>query len=1056
MAPLYSGYIWIYVPSVGVPGEDEKSATKSEEGQPSLMQSLDGTNVVPVVTSPPSISSSRKSSVDNSKATGRYVKCFAAISDQGHFQWVEVKKQNELDTEQELKAKTKGYTTRSSYSIQLRPPKASDYGIDEEKQSRHEQPPEEVETESLTEPPMSSELVQVSVANKLKLFFFCIKISPSALKEVLLNTVEPTSRMSLNAAIAASAAAKAANKARHRLSSSLSMATSALPPLPSAKSQSHTGSISKGKNMTWQSIAMANENDPQHHGSQAPHPDRTMSATPGSVRSVPQKTSSTSLKTNISNISTAPSGSSGKEDEYIQFTSPSSGEPASPVSTAPPSSNVLSLAHSLQKAVMLNRQHSATNDGRTGMGSDNSITESSQSTPSSSSRSRLTLSEVMAAKQAAFPDSAAMLEQSKQMHEQMELHQRLQRAEERSRAKQQQQQQKREQLMQQEQHQQNQQQQQQPQPQSQPQPLDSSRVLVDASSSQSVNAACPFLELSETDASGEAYVMLKGYTETEEGWLALQTALEKFIDGPVREGNCALPPEDTLISSYHQPPEVQLSEKAQRYLSAKESLIEEVNLAKSKAAVEAARCPTPDVLSGGAIPTANGPVAQIRATSVSLTRWINLSGGSDRDRDKSKKGAAPQHHSPSSSSASLQTTHAQGADQHQQHSDTTTPTLTSAAGSFHPDDSTGTINSVDTKRTGTSSLSAVSHSNQFRSRPRLNHQRSADELLNTTFHQSAVEGRPHASSAVADAYYSTATAMMHSKSAGGVGQVGGNISRLKPGFKGRPKPQVSDDEGSHNSQKSGHNKKALSAAAAVGSLSLSKSSVMDYSKPKSASPRMGHTSVFGGGFRSHGGARSLSLTAATNNHLVDTTIMATMSSQDASSDDGSTGSRSDQGQSTEVEDVPTAAPEDRANRNSFYSLYSRAHNMVLHGRDHNSDGDIIESHHGSSSDSGGAEALSFAESEVPPHLLSPVEPTSNKEALPGLHPLEIANGSLLGPGQEPFPQRSLSGASSSLGHHHGSGGGNGPVGGGKKHQTVLGASKAAVSGVLGKFRKSVG
>ena len=362
------------------------------------------------------------------------------------------------------------------------------------------------------------------------------------------------------------------------------------------------------------------------------------------------------------------------------------------------------------------------------------------------------------------------------------------------------------------------------------------------------------------------------------------------------------------------------------------------------------------------------------------------------------------------------------------------------------------------KRNGTSSLSAVSHSSQFRSRPRLNHQRSADELMNTTFHQSAVDRRPHASSAVADAYYSTATAtaMMHSKSAGGVGHGGGgNGSRLKPGFKGKPKPQVSDDESSHSSQRSGHSKKALSAAAAVGSLSLSKSSVMDYSKPKSASPRMGHAPVFGG-FRSQGGARSLSLTAATNNHLVETTVMATMSSQDASSDDGSTGSRSDHGQSMEVEDVPTTAPEDRANRNSFYSLYSRAHNMVLHGRDHNSDGDIIGSHHGSGSGSGDAEVLSFAESEVPPHLQSPVEPTSNKEALPDLHPLEIGKSSLLGPGQEPFPQRSVSGASSSLGHHHESGGGNSPVSGGKKHQTVLGASKAAVSGVLGKFRKSVG
>lgn len=119
--------------------------------------------------------------------------------------------------------------------------------------------------------------------------------------------------------------------------------------------------------------------------------------------------------------------------------------------------------------------------------------------------------------------------------------------------------------------------------------------------------------------------------------IAFMTAI--LLEGPIKEQSCALPPEDTLISSYHQPPEVQLSEKAQRYLSAKESLIEEANLLKSKAAVEAARSPTPDVVSGGAIPTANGPVAQIRGASVSLTRWINLSGGGDRDRDKGKVGS---------------------------------------------------------------------------------------------------------------------------------------------------------------------------------------------------------------------------------------------------------------------------------------------------------------------------------------------------------------------------------------------------------------------------------
>jgi len=110
-----------------------------------------------------------------------------------------------------------------------------------------------------------------------------------------------------------------------------------------------------------------------------------------------------------------------------------------------------------------------------------------------------------------------------------------------------------------------------------------------------------------------------------------------------------LPPDDTLIPSYNLPPEIQLSEKANIFLSAKASLVEEAHLAASIAAVDAVRSPTPDMtrhdsglpttaapfsVGGGGVtvvgPTAtlvstNGPVAQIRATSVSLTRWMNLS-----------------------------------------------------------------------------------------------------------------------------------------------------------------------------------------------------------------------------------------------------------------------------------------------------------------------------------------------------------------------------------------------------------------------------------------------
>jgi len=127
-------------------------------------------------------------------------------------------------------------------------------------------------------------------------------------------------------------------------------------------------------------------------------------------------------------------------------------------------------------------------------------------------------------------------------------------------------------------------------------------------------------------------------------------------DNPIRKNISALPPDDTLIPSYYSPvplaTEIQLSEKAQQYLEAKQSLIDEAHLAAAVAAVDAARAPTPDLL--GSVPSGPmnggsgiagegpnsgslGPVAQIRATSVSLTRWMNLSGGGDREKSKAKE-----------------------------------------------------------------------------------------------------------------------------------------------------------------------------------------------------------------------------------------------------------------------------------------------------------------------------------------------------------------------------------------------------------------------------------
>ncbi|KAF9118272.1 hypothetical protein BGW39_001332 [Mortierella sp. 14UC] len=570
-APVYTGYVWLYIPQAPEPRERASKDLQPNSNPDSPETPLGG--------SPKSYASS------SNKASGRYVKCFAAINDQGHFQWVEVKKQNDLGQEQDAKADLRS-SSRSSYGIQLASSQKQTESpirrrVDDAASEDAEMAPP-FETTTIHK---DKELIQASMSHKLRLFFFCIKISPAALREVFITMVPETPSPSASppavvspettptaAASASSGAAKVANKVRHRLSSSLSaLTTAAKPPLPNVKSQSLSGSISKGKNATWPTMTPLHDKDGGLH--------------PGSCSNRPMshKASSASLKSHLSNISTVPPPPwiQSKEGDGQLVQSPNSAslaDPESPSSSTSSSSHVLSLAQGLQKAVRSTRSNSGsgTLDGLgrlPGYEGDAYGSRSAGSSPNSSgTRPKMTLSEAMAAKQASIPDSAATLEQSKLLQQQISLQQGQQRADER--------------LTRSMAYNHNY------------QPLQEAVNLDTRPTSESIRATCPFLELnkdSDDMDSDEPMITLKGYTETEDGWKVLQWALEKFLDEPIQDHNSALPPDDTLIPSYHFPPEIRLSEKANMFLSAKASLIEEANLAASMAAVDAVRSPTPDI-----------------------------------------------------------------------------------------------------------------------------------------------------------------------------------------------------------------------------------------------------------------------------------------------------------------------------------------------------------------------------------------------------------------------------------------------------------------------------
>ncbi|KAF9408454.1 hypothetical protein BGZ94_002306 [Podila epigama] len=177
LTPLYSGYIWLYIPNIPEAPVQDGSTVGS------------------------------RGNICITKASGRYVKCYATINDKGQLQWVEVKKQqglNETGTREGGKNKTgRRSSSRPSYAVQLTSqPRRPSVSIEGAPTSRPLDIPtpqhgDTIEVLSSPEPNLletsnsqqgaesGTRTVQASMAHKLRLYFFCIKISPASLAEVM-------------------------------------------------------------------------------------------------------------------------------------------------------------------------------------------------------------------------------------------------------------------------------------------------------------------------------------------------------------------------------------------------------------------------------------------------------------------------------------------------------------------------------------------------------------------------------------------------------------------------------------------------------------------------------------------------------------------------------------------------------------------------------------------------------------------------------------------------------------------------------------------------------
>ncbi|KAF9106247.1 hypothetical protein BGX27_009252, partial [Mortierella sp. AM989] len=638
-SPLYSGYIWLYVPNTHQPSTppSSKNGQNSSFSSVSMSKSSSGSSLTP-----PSATSGSKANICISKASGRYVKCFVVINSLGQFQWIEVNNENGKNSEMDSDD-LKEQVVNSSYGIQLNPKLAATLANPDKNTASILVNRTSVNEKAMLSGPARGS-VQVSMAHKLRLYFFCIKISISSMSEVLVEMVDTPETeekllLSRNSSFNRSGYAtptqhspppslnkKSPLRINNRLSAplahqrgSIMLGMTTVPVRSSSfqrkknrnrNSTQSSSSLKNNGNALWPSMSHLHERTNSSPLQQAPAiqiPDRArMIPKTFPVLPLPKTTVAPSevelaasgsleepgpiskrLLTKTQSLfmenrarSSAPPGSI-QSRTAIDYRGSLQSDARSSSTAAAVISRHESLMHVLGRATgtmypsdgevtsvaLTGTNGTSEEQSETGQGSKSQVLllaqdlqkalERCQDLPERGSpkaleqESKPTLFEITAKKRASIQqlqDSANVeaarlkliggkLESLTETNdgEVVSVENEVQKSE---RAKEKEQEKELRQAV--------------------------AKILMQ----------CPFLEKSETcvDIDGRRFVTLKGYTETEEAWRMLQSSLDQVLDGPIKDQRSALPPEDTLIPSYHAPrlPDFRLSEKAQNFLRAKD------------------------------------------------------------------------------------------------------------------------------------------------------------------------------------------------------------------------------------------------------------------------------------------------------------------------------------------------------------------------------------------------------------------------------------------------------------------------------------------------------
>ncbi|KAG0262032.1 hypothetical protein BGZ95_004098, partial [Linnemannia exigua] len=190
---LYSGYIWLYIPHDGglSKKDDQESLDSPQDSRRTLLApSMSRTSSASSV--PTTQGSARAANICITKASGRYVKCFAVINDQGQFQWTEVKKQDDSDEQYQSESQNDSLVDHRRFGFPLTSTSIRHEGALATGGSSDV----DCSVDSLsgvTDNNKTDRKVQASMAHKLRLYFFCIRISTTSTGDIAVEFMESPS-----------------------------------------------------------------------------------------------------------------------------------------------------------------------------------------------------------------------------------------------------------------------------------------------------------------------------------------------------------------------------------------------------------------------------------------------------------------------------------------------------------------------------------------------------------------------------------------------------------------------------------------------------------------------------------------------------------------------------------------------------------------------------------------------------------------------------------------------------------------------------------------------